>query len=422
MKLLCLLLLLCSTAYSQTNNNVRYIAFDNVRNAAGEDSIAWKDGHRLRHEFVLKGKTPIPCAITVIEQQNVLFSQYVENKWQVIDTLYYVTTPVGINHNDGYLTPAFMITDFNHDGNEDFMYWSYTNVNGNFWELLYLNHPDTAKLETLKTVPDEFDVWCAPEYDEKTGNINCTLDSSVFGVSEEYSYHLNGFEAVPLEKHRLDTTSDKNIYNIWFEGKNGQWEIVRQTIHLGFFGEKLLFYSLKQENDSIISLLRHDYPEGEDFDMDREKFVIQDTIKYNGWVTSYDEDNLHVPSYNFIDFDKDGNEDLIFYISTDVYGTMQTLIYLNDQKNKKLVRLYNTAENTAIWYTPQYDLKTGIITCKRLSGRTGVSFTSTYRLNKQIAIPLQKKEQDYANRNKETGKGGKINHYTGKNGKWLLKN
>lgn len=200
------------------------IKFTSVETNNEQDSINWTSGNKLCHEFELNGDTPIRCALTVIADESVIFSQYINEQWQTIDTLRYSGFP-GV-------TPAFRITDFNRDGNEDFMCWTHTNVNGNEWEQIFLNNPATGELQKLHTTSDEEDVWCGPQYNPKTKIISCTLVSGTFGLSADYTYRLDGLKAIPLKKQVQDNTQINAITGEGAEtyeyiGKNGKWKLVK---------------------------------------------------------------------------------------------------------------------------------------------------------------------------------------------------
>lgn len=196
------------------------ITFTHLGTNEGQDSINWTSDNKILHEFELSGDNSIRCALTVIANESVVFSQYINEHWQTIDTLgYSIFSDV---------TPVFKITDFNQDGNEDFMFRSHTNVNGNDWEKIFLNNPSTGQLQKLHTTPDEEDVWSAPEYNPKTKTISCTLVSGNYGLSADYTYRLDGFTAIPLKKVEQDNTqlnaitgegAQKRIYI----GKNSKW-------------------------------------------------------------------------------------------------------------------------------------------------------------------------------------------------------
>ncbi|MFP9117350.1 hypothetical protein ACLI08_06170 [Flavobacterium sp. RNTU_13] len=200
------------------------ITFTSVMTNEEQDSINWTSGNKLRNEFELNGNNPIRCALTVVADESVVFSQYINEHWQTIDTLRYSVLP-GV-------TPAFRITDFNQDGNEDFMCWTHTNVHGNEWEQIFLNNSAKGELQKLHTTPDEQNVWCAPQYNAKTKIISCTEVSGAFGISSGYTYKLDGFAAVPVKKEvqdntQIDTYTGEGAEIRKYNGKNGKWKLIK---------------------------------------------------------------------------------------------------------------------------------------------------------------------------------------------------
>jgi hypothetical protein len=209
-------------AFSQEKDSIYYIDFHQVKTDGEFDSIAWNHGDKIRHEFELKGFEIIKCALTVKDSGSIVFDQFVDDNWQTIDTLTYNVF--------ADVTPALMITDFDRDGNQDFMYWSHTNVNGNIWISIYLNHPDLHKVLMLKTAPDDGDTWCAPEYNPKTKIISTTLVSGNFSISEESTYRLENKVAIPIYKEESDNTKKSSITGKGglikiYDGEKGKWKL-----------------------------------------------------------------------------------------------------------------------------------------------------------------------------------------------------
>lgn len=119
------------------------------------DTEADYNSDKAYKEFDLKGITQLKCSIKLIEENTALLSQYREGQWQVVDTLQYVTG----------LGEAFEITDFNKDGNEDFMLRAMVNMHSNAGYSIYLNSPNQNKLVILEETTD--DGWSNPDYDPK---------------------------------------------------------------------------------------------------------------------------------------------------------------------------------------------------------------------------------------------------------------
>ena len=148
------------------------------------------------------------------------------------------------------------------------------------------------------------------------------------------------------------------------------------------------------------------------------KWIVVDTITHS--LEFNDSITIFLPSYTVTDFDKDGNEDLYCFVSSNMNGNSWTIIYLMNQQTNNLQKLNNIAENSDyIWDAPVYNKKDKTIHCTRVSGNFGKSFESVYRLENQIALPLKKYETDNTKMD-EKGEGGVKRKYIGKNGKWIL--
>jgi len=417
MRLLLLLLLLlsgCATAQVTIYDNEKFIEFtlQFPPDTTSATQIDWGK-EKLVSEFILKGEVPLKYSIALKNDTIAALSKYANGRWEFQEDIAY--TDWAVRRVDGTkVISEFKITDFDNDGDEDLTCWTFTNVNGNMWTIIFLNDQENQKLVSLYDTADQTLIWDRPEYDNATGIINCTLDSSAFGISSESSYKLNGIVAKPIQKQEFDSTTDKSVFETEFVGENGTWKQTSQTVDIGIYGKKeLLFYSLEQENDSIMNLIRYD-------GIDRQEYVTEATLVYSGWARLYNDEEFDIPSYQITDFNMDGNEDLLFYTGTNVHGVINTLIFLNDQKHKKLIQLINTVEDSEIWDAPEYDPETRIITCTHPSGNAGFSFTSTYKLKGVKAKPIQKTEDDFTNFNGETGEGAVRKEYISKYGKWKL--
>jgi hypothetical protein len=125
----------------------------------------------------------------------------------------------------------FKITDFDNDGDEDLICWTSTNINGNMWTVIFLNDQRQQKLVKLYNFADDTDIWNRPEFDIETGIINCTLDGSAYGASEESSYKLNYLTPVPLIKERQERYNSRYIEDFYFKGKKGKWQLVKHMKH-----------------------------------------------------------------------------------------------------------------------------------------------------------------------------------------------
>ncbi|MES2485263.1 MAG: hypothetical protein V4581_04850, partial [Bacteroidota bacterium] len=105
------------------------------------------------------------------------------------------------------------------------------------------------------------------------------------------------------------------------------------------------------------------------------------------------ENDTVTTRYNITDFDHDGDEDLVCWLSSNMNGNRWSSIYLNDQQQQKLVQLYDHASDTYIWDAPEYDPATGIISCTLVGSAFGSSAETTYRLNSLEAEPLKMHDQ-----------------------------
>lgn len=192
--------------------------------------------------------------------------------------------------------------------------------------------------------------------------------------------------------------------------KEGGYELLDNKLRAEFNlkGTFLSKYSIEIKNDSISVLYKLENNKWEYFDTIRHMFQINDT------------NQILLPAYRIVDFDHDGNQDLVCWVYTNVNGNGWSVIYLNNPTRKKLCLLWNSAENdTRIWDAPQYNVKDSTISCTLLSGAFGLSFESKYKLKDYRAIPIEKQEADYSQL-KMDGTGAIERSYTGKGSKWML--
>lgn len=170
-------------------------------------------------------------------------------------------------------------------------------------------------------------------------------------------------------------------------------------------GKFPLKYSFRLQNDSIASL----------YQFKNNNFQLQENLNFQPFMWHFDNDVL-ISNFKIIDFDHDGNEDLLCWVFSNVNGNQWTVVFINDQKQQKLVRLFNTVEQTDIWSKPEFDKSTNTINTELYGSAFGISEESSYKLNDDLTVtPLIK---HYQNR---TGKHILDYQYVGKNGKWKLK-
>lgn len=176
-------------------------------------------------------------------------------------------------------------------------------------------------------------------------------------------------------------------------------------------GNTPLKYSMQLHNETIASLSRYE----------NDQWILQEDMKYESYFMyrkkgeDGDEDKL-ISNFRIEDFDKDGDEDLLCWIRSNMNGNEWTRVFLNDQENKKLVRLINTAYDIDIWDMPRYDEKTGIINCTLHGSAFGCSAESSYKLENLTTTPIEKHYQV-----RTSGRYVEDLYYTGENGKWKLK-
>ena len=170
-------------------------------------------------------------------------------------------------------------------------------------------------------------------------------------------------------------------------------------------GKIPLKYSFRLQNDSIASL----------YQLKNNDLQLQENLSFQPFMWHFD-DGLLFSNFKIIDFNNDGNEDLLCWVFSNINGNEWTVVFINDQKQQKLVRLYNTADNTDIWNRPEFDKKTSTINTELYGSAFGVSEESSYYLKDDLTItPLKKHFQN------RTQKYTLDYEYVGKNNKWKLK-
>ena len=192
--------------------------------------------------------------------------------------------------------------------------------------------------------------------------------------------------------------------------KEGGFELLNKKLRAEFIlkGKFPSKYSIEIKNDSISILSKYE----------NNKWKCIDTISHMFQII--DTNEIMLPSFKIVDFDNDGNQDLVCWVFTNVNGNGWSIIYLNNPEQKKLCLLWNSAEkNDRIWDSPVYNMKDSTINCILISGTYGLSFESKYKLKNYIAFPIEKQETDYTQL-KNDGSGGIDRLYIGKGRKWKL--
>ncbi|MEA9413673.1 hypothetical protein [Flavobacterium sp. PL02] len=170
-------------------------------------------------------------------------------------------------------------------------------------------------------------------------------------------------------------------------------------------GKTPLKYSFRLQNDSIASL----------YQFKNNKLELQENVHYQPFFWHFDKDMLF-SNFKIVDFDNDGDEDLLCWVFSNVNGNEWTIVFINDQTQQKLFRLYNAADETDIWDKPRFDKETNTIHTELYGSAFGTSAESSYKLQDNgTVIPLRKHFQD------RTGKHMYDYVYMGRNGKWKLK-
>lgn len=400
----------------------------------GISDINWKK-ERPVSEFTLKGEKPLKYSVTLENDSTAVLSRFTGGKWILQERIAISEWAIS-RIEDKAIISEFKITDFNLDGNEDLVCWAFTNINGNEWDLIYLNNDQKGQLVKLWNDADETDIWDRPVFDAETGYISTQLDGSAYGSSEESLFLLDKFEAIPIGKHEQDR-NDEIIIDKYYIGNNGKWDLY-QTFTDNSRNIDFLLPEKVKDFESIDwkkAKMSHEFTLNGQTPLKcritltnagyalLEQFINNKWVKIDepGWFeneTLYERNESFTNSFSITDFNRDGNEDLICWHLTNVNGNQHTTIYLNDPKTKTLVQLKNADED--VWSAPDYDKLTDVISCTVVSGMFGVSWESAYRLDGLTAIPLVKKEYDSLKMDIQTGTGRILRTYKGENGKWVL--
>ncbi|UTN05210.1 hypothetical protein L0669_04705 [Flavobacterium bizetiae] len=170
-------------------------------------------------------------------------------------------------------------------------------------------------------------------------------------------------------------------------------------------GKIPLKYSFRLQNDSIVSL----------YQLKNKEFTFQENMNYQPFFWLFDNDLLF-SNFKIVDFDNDGDEDLLCWVASNINSNEWTIIFINDQKQQKLVRLFNTVDGTDIWNKPEFDKETNTINTELYGSGFGVSEESSYYLKVDLTVtPIKKHFQN------RTQKYTLDYEYVGKNNKWKLK-
>jgi len=173
-------------------------------------------------------------------------------------------------------------------------------------------------------------------------------------------------------KYAKDTTTVDGI----------DWKKEKLFSEFTLKGKKDIKYAISIQNQSSASLLS----------FQKGKWEVQEKINITGLTLRRIANKVIISEFKIIDFDNDGNEDLVCWVNTNINGNQWSLIYLND--NQKLVKLWNDADETDIWARPVYDADAKTIRTQRDGGANGTSDESVFALDGLETYPVSKHVQN----------------------------
>lgn len=179
------------------------------------------------------------------------------------------------------------------------------------------------------------------------------------------------------------------------------WKTEKPISEFELNGATKLSYRFELLNDSIAVLSQKTNKVWEE----------QDRFKFQPWQWII-EDSLVVSNFEIKDFDKDGNEDLLCCVMSNVNGNEWTYIYLND--GKKLTKLYDATEESFYWFKPEYNPKKRQLSSNWFGSAYGHDDECIYKLNGLTTTPVSKHHQE------RSGKEIIDEYYKGSKGKWKL--
>lgn len=179
-------------------------------------------------EFTLTGKKPLHYRISFKDQSSFLLSQNINGRYMVQDTLLCDTNYWQWQENRPVVS-SFRITDFDADGNQDFVYVSTVSGHGDMATGIYLNDPGQGRLVLLTDTDGNAEFLVNPEYDAK----NKILTTSVSGGMKGHfntTYKLKNNAAEPLEHIKVEFTDDGQTVESRYKYKNGEWVLIKTTV------------------------------------------------------------------------------------------------------------------------------------------------------------------------------------------------
>jgi len=217
---------------------------------------------------------------------------------------------------------------------------------------------------------------------------------SLSGFAQTKLYEDNNYIAFNL-KYAKDTTTVDGI----------DWKKEKLFSEFTLKGKKDIKYAISIQNQSSATLLS----------FQKGKWEVQEKINITGLTLRRIANKVIISEFKIIDFDNDGNEDLVCWVNTNINGNQWSLIYLNDNDNQKLVKLWNDADETDIWARPVYDSEAVTIRTQRDGSAYGTSDESIFLLEGIDADPVSKHFQD---RTQESITD--YYYYVGNDNKWEL--
>lgn len=174
-----------------------------------------------------------------------------------------------------------------------------------------------------------------------------------------------------------------------------------------------IVYAIEMYEDSVSYLLKKD----------NNKWIIIDTLTNHTSFGTYND----TPRIEITDFNFDSYTDLTITLLTNVNGNQWGKIFLFNPMTQQL-QVISSAEDTnlywtdGIWAAPEYNSEDSIIICKQLSGNTGMTYISRYKLIGMNAIPIEKELTDYTKAKIKNNKMTGIieRSFIGVNGIWML--
>jgi hypothetical protein len=452
----CFLLLLLALPISllaqvRTYNGEKFVEFT-MQFPEDSTSLTGVDWAREKLEatFTLKGKSPLAYRVKPLNDTIIELWQLKNNKWQLQENIEYFGWALHRWDEGNKIISELKITDFDHDGDEDLVCWVNSNINGNEWTIIFINDEKQQKLVKLVNTAALYnsDIWDAPVYDPATGIISTELFSGAYGIQNTATYRLQGTTALPLVKEEDDMGNPDYLVHTTYKGENGKWLQTGQTKEVfedegepngyvalekeGYVmfqfepvftenggldfksqeistditlnGSKPLYYKIVMQDEATAILMQKA----------NNDWVVQETFlcDTSGWEVR--EGWPMVSSFKIEDFNKDGNYDLMYVEMGGGHNTLTVTYFINDSKQGKLVKLYDSAQETDFFVNPEYDAGKKTLTTY-ISGGMYYSATATYKIKNSKAEPLSKTEYTHTDDGQTTE-----TVYKGKKGKWKL--